>query len=116
MSQLKFSLGQQVCITVSGEAGEVIGHAEYLTKTENSYYLRYKNADGRAVQEWWDESALAPHTPCRECGDTGRARIPYSSEYGPCWECNAATRPSSNVSATTEASVGSPDLPGGSIK
>ena len=115
MSKFKFSLGQQACIKVSGETGEITGCAKY-TNTENNYLLRYKCADGRATQAWWDESALAPHTPCRECGDTGRARIAYSSEYGPCLECNAATRPSSNVSARTEASVGSPALPGGSIK
>lgn len=115
MSQFKFSPGQQVCITVSGETGEVVGRAEYLT-TENSYYLRYKSADGRAVQAWWDESALASHQPCRRCGGTGIARLAYSLEYGPCDECNAAALPSSTVSATTEASEGSPDLPGGSTK
>lgn len=104
-SKFKFKLGQQVQIQVSSEAGEIIGRAEYTT-TENTYNLRYKSADGRAVQAWWDESALALYQPCRRCGDTGRARLAYSSEYGPCDECNAAALPSSTVSATTEASVG----------
>lgn len=115
MKKFKFKLGQQVCISVSGEAGEVVGRAEYL-ETENSYYLRYKSADGRAVQAWWEASALALYQPCRRCGDTGRARLAYSSEYGPCDECNAAALPSSTVSATTEASEGSPGRPGGSTK
>lgn len=53
-SNLKFKLGQQVQIKVSSEVGEVVGHAEYLA-TENTYYLRYKSADGRAVQAWWDD-------------------------------------------------------------
>lgn len=58
-SPFKFKLGQQVRIAVSGETGEIVGRAEYTT-TENSYYLRYKGADGRAVRDWWDESSLAP--------------------------------------------------------
>lgn len=54
----KFDLSQQVTIATIGEQGEVVGRAEYST-SENHYYLRYKSADGRAVEAWWAESALA---------------------------------------------------------
>ena len=55
---MKFELGCAVVIVASGEKGEVIGRAEYL-KGEDSYLVRYKAADGRAVEAWWGESALA---------------------------------------------------------
>ncbi|HHA2858088.1 TPA: hypothetical protein ACOFDH_000461 [Stenotrophomonas maltophilia] len=58
MKQFKFELGQQVNIAASGEGGEVIGRAEYTT-SENTYYIRYKAADGRATESWWSESALS---------------------------------------------------------
>lgn len=58
MSQFKFALGQSVTIAASGETGEVIGRAEYAT-SENSYYIRYAAADGRAVESWWQQSALS---------------------------------------------------------
>ena len=54
---MKYTLKQQVTIAASGEQGEVIARAEY--SAEPSYLLRYKSADGRAVEEWWAESALA---------------------------------------------------------
>jgi len=57
-SKFKFELKQQVTITASGETGEVIGRAEYQT-AENSYLIRYKCADGRAVEAWWTEYALS---------------------------------------------------------
>lgn len=53
-----FELGQDVSIKSSGETGTVIGRAEYL-HTENSYFIRYCAADGRAHEVWWGESALA---------------------------------------------------------
>ena len=46
-----------VKIFASGETGEVIGRSEY-TYAENSYLVRYKSGDGRAVENWWTESAL----------------------------------------------------------
>ena len=58
MKEYQFKLGAKVVIAVSGEPGLVIGRAEY-TATENNYYLRYKAADGRAVESWWGESALS---------------------------------------------------------
>lgn len=57
MDEFKFPLGQMVAIKVSGETGDVIARAQYLT-SECSYYLRYQSADGRAVEAWWAESAL----------------------------------------------------------
>lgn len=57
MKEFKFSLGQQVVNSVSDEAGEVIGRAEYTT-SENSYLVRYRAGDGRAVDSWWQESAI----------------------------------------------------------
>ena len=53
----KFELGQNVKITVSGEVGEVVGRADY-SNSESGFYIRYKSADGRAVEEWWREQAL----------------------------------------------------------
>ena len=55
-----FSLRQTVTIIASGETGEVLARAEYAT-SENSYYLRYKAADGRATEAWWSESALSAY-------------------------------------------------------
>lgn len=54
----KFALGQQLQISASGEAGDVIARSESI-HNENQYLLRYRAADGRAVQDWWGESALS---------------------------------------------------------
>lgn len=54
----KFNLGDKVAVEVSGETGEVLGRAEYTTGA-NNYFVRYKSADGRAVETWWQEDALA---------------------------------------------------------
>lgn len=54
----KFELKQSVSIAASGESGEVIGRSEY-SYAERSYLVRYKAADGRAVESWWTESALS---------------------------------------------------------
>lgn len=56
--KFKFELKQQVTIAASGEQGTVIGRAEY-EHSENTYWIRYKAADGRAQECWWSESALA---------------------------------------------------------
>lgn len=53
----RFALGQQVRVRVSTEVGEVVGQARYRF-SENSYLVRYCAADGRAVEQWWAESAL----------------------------------------------------------
>lgn len=54
---MKFVLGQQVQIEVSGEQGRVIARVEY-EDAQHAYAVRYKSADGRAVAAWWNESAL----------------------------------------------------------
>lgn len=57
MNRFAFNLGQQVTITASGEQGTVLGRAEYINSTD-SYFVRYRSADGRAVEQWWTEDAL----------------------------------------------------------
>lgn len=56
-SAFKFEITQLVKSRVSDEFGEVKGRAEYSTH-ENSYFVHYKAADGRAVSAWFDESDL----------------------------------------------------------
>ena len=58
MDSFSFALNDQVVIVASGEAGVVIGRAEYTT-AEPSYQLRYRTAEGRAVEQWWSQDALA---------------------------------------------------------
>lgn len=55
--KFKFELGQQVVIPTSGETGKVQGRAQY-TNSEDTYYVNYKSADGRAVTAWWPETDL----------------------------------------------------------
>jgi hypothetical protein len=55
--RFKFEINQSVTIAISGEEGVIEGRAEYAIG-ENSYFLTYKTADGRAAREWWPESAL----------------------------------------------------------
>lgn len=57
MEEFKFGLGEAVKISYSAEVAEIIGRAEYSNSC-NKYLLRYKAADGRAVEAWWDEDAL----------------------------------------------------------
>ena len=54
---MKFELGAGVGLLATEEKGSVIGRAEFQNG-ENSYLVRYKAADGRAVDSWWGESAL----------------------------------------------------------
>jgi hypothetical protein len=54
-----YEIGDQVEITCSGERGEVIGRAEYHTGARD-VLVRYKAGDGRAVESWWNESAVNP--------------------------------------------------------
>lgn len=67
----KFNLGQAVTIVCSGETGQTIGRAQYEF-CEPSYQVRYKCADGRAVEAWWPESAL---TRCDECQQPDSAEV-----------------------------------------
>lgn len=54
---MKFALAEKVAITASHETGHVIARAEY-SEASNNYLVRYKAADGRAVEAWWTEAAL----------------------------------------------------------
>ena len=56
-SAFKFEISQLVMLRISDEFGEVKGRAEYSAH-ENSYFVHYKAADGRAVSAWFDESDL----------------------------------------------------------
>lgn len=56
---MKFNLGEEVKLVDSGEHGKVVGRAEY-TDAQPSYFVRYLNAHGRQVKEWWGESDLMP--------------------------------------------------------
>lgn len=53
----KFENGSTASIIASDERGVIVGRAEYID-TANSYLLRYKANDGRAVEQWWNEGAL----------------------------------------------------------
>lgn len=55
--KFQFEMNTTVEIIISGERGQVICRAEYMT-AENVYLLRYRAGDGRAVESWWNESAL----------------------------------------------------------
>ena len=57
MSIFKFELGAPIAIAVSDEHGTVIGQAKYQ-HSEDSYFIRYKTADGCAIDAWWSASAL----------------------------------------------------------
>lgn len=65
MSNFSFDLNQAVEIKASGERGHVIGRSEH-TNCINHYQMRYKSADGRAVEQWWAEDALDPLIPVTE--------------------------------------------------
>lgn len=56
-AKFEFDLSDEVELIVSGERGIVIGRAEFVV-AEQQYLLRYKCADGRAVEAWWTEDAL----------------------------------------------------------
>ena len=58
MNQWKFALLARVVVTVSGEAGYLIGRAECSTTPLKSYLIRVKGADGKGFETWWTEDAL----------------------------------------------------------
>ena len=53
----QFELDDKVKLELSYETGMVIGRAEFTTK-DPQYLVRYKAADGRLVETWWDEDAI----------------------------------------------------------
>lgn len=52
-----YELGDTVRITCSGETGVITSRMQSL-RSNDQYLLRYQNAEGRAVEEWWSEDAL----------------------------------------------------------
>jgi hypothetical protein len=52
-----FGLNEKVKISCSGERGIVVGYAQYVSHHDQCL-VRYKAADGRAVEQWWDVDAL----------------------------------------------------------
>lgn len=56
----KYALGADVKLRLSGECGVIKGRADFSTGAENSYFVVYKDATGRQVQSWCDESDLLP--------------------------------------------------------
>ena len=46
-----------ILLTVGIEGGTIVARGEYIAG-ENQYLLRYQANDGRAVEQWWGESAL----------------------------------------------------------
>ena len=53
----KYDQGADVVLKKSGDAGEIIGRADYADAS-NQYLIRYVAADGRQVENWWNESAI----------------------------------------------------------
>lgn len=64
MKSFTFDLNEPVKLVGSTESGKVIARAEYTNKG-NQYLVRYRAADGRLVESWWDEDALASERPVR---------------------------------------------------
>lgn len=53
----KFEMNSRVEIIESGETGVVVGRAEH-NYCDAMYQVRYRSADGRAVEVWWTETSL----------------------------------------------------------
>ena len=57
--EFKYALGADVTISISGEEGTVVSRLD-SENSEDQCQVRYKSADGRAVESWWVVSALEP--------------------------------------------------------
>lgn len=69
MKKFKFELKQAVVLSISGEAGKISARAEF-SDSKNQYQVRYKAADGRAVDAWIYETELKADPAAKR--DTGR--------------------------------------------
>jgi hypothetical protein len=58
MTEHLYQLEQRVKLNMSGETGVVVGRAEYVNQG-NQYHVRYVASDGRQVEDWFAEDALA---------------------------------------------------------
>lgn len=54
----KFELNQFVEVGISGEMGHIKSRAESCNHC-NQYHVHYKAADGRAIENWFDEDDIA---------------------------------------------------------
>jgi hypothetical protein len=52
-------MGANVILVMSKECGIVIGRAEYHDQSFPRYLIRYMSGDGRLVENWWYEDAIA---------------------------------------------------------
>lgn len=75
MAGFGFQLGETVAIAVSGEQGHIVGRAEYINCSPN-YLVRYKTADGRAIESWWSQDALALVAESEEAFDAANGTTP----------------------------------------
>ncbi|VVE47392.1 hypothetical protein PCO31111_04513 [Pandoraea communis] len=57
MNGFALNLGDAVALTMSKEAGFVIGRAEYES-TADQFYVRYVAADGRQMRDWFSAEEL----------------------------------------------------------
>lgn len=55
--EFDYNIHDVVMISVSGEVGEIIGRAEREYDL-HEYLVRYKDANGCAVERWWNENAI----------------------------------------------------------
>ncbi len=58
----EFPLGGKAHVSISGETGDIVGLAVYGDSAPSAL-LHYKNAQGRAVSEWWPLSRLTVGFP-----------------------------------------------------
>lgn len=66
--RFRFRLEQPVVLTMSGERGIVIGRSDHVHSSDQ-YNVRYTAADGRQVENWWDEGALIAGDVARKADD-----------------------------------------------
>lgn len=55
----KHRMKSKVKLVSSGEEGVVVGRSDYEDSAD-SYYVRYKDATGKQIKCWWDESDIQP--------------------------------------------------------
>ncbi len=101
------AINAAVIITASGESATVIARAEYAA-AENSYYLRYKAADGRAVEAWWAESALTAASTLAEAQAELAKRLDKLSETHNAALRTALADDTSSDTASTPPAIGQP--------
>ena len=54
---MKFEIGETVKMVETEEVGRITGVAQYESSPD-SYYIRYRGADGRQCHVWWNEDDI----------------------------------------------------------